>query len=761
MRVLMTTMKLDIGGAETHIVELSKALARCGVTVFVASGGGAYEKELESAGIKHFTLPLQSKKPHNMLKCYRGLKKIIIENKIDVVHGHARIPSFICGKLQKKLNFPFVTTAHWVFKAGFPFNKLSDWGDRSLAVSEDIKQYLIDNYGLSGENIRVTINGIDTEKFSADTDFSDIKKEFNLGDNKKRIVYVSRMDIDRSLVAHHLIESVPALFERFPDLEVIIVGGGNDFDAVNAEAEAVNAQIGKRVIIVTGSRTDINKFAASGDVFIGVSRAALEAMACEKPSIIAGNEGYIGIFDKEKLPVSIDTNFCCRGCEPSTVKHLEQDIVSLFTERDLKELGKYSREVIKSRYSAPTMARDALVMYASVLKGTKMNGDVQDEEIDVEKLSELCVPSGYGYKNDVVISGYYGFGNCGDDSVLMAIISGLKKRFPKIRITVLSKNPRETEQMYSVRAISRTNLFDIRRIMRKSALLISGGGSLIQDVTSDKSLVYYLSVIRMAQKMGLKTMLYANGIGPIGNKKNYPKIKRVLDEADKLTLRDPESIEELRKIGVENPNVEVTADPVFSLDIDGKISMDKLMKELKIEGKRYFCVSVRKWKYLAQDFESSIVSACEYVYGEYGFIPLFIPMQQSWDKEICRNISAKLNCPFAAAERKLSPNELMALTAEAQFVIGMRLHILIYSACAATPFIGIEYDPKVSAVVKYVGPGYGTDAKTITSEKLISLCDDVLKNRDSIIEDMKSERENVRKLSEKNADIAAALLNDN
>lgn len=758
MRVLMTTMKLDIGGAETHIVELSKALARCGVEVFVASGGGAYEKELESVGIKHFTLPLQSKKPHNMLKCYRGLKKIITENKIDIVHGHARIPSFICGKLQKKLKFPFVTTAHWVFKAGFPFNRLSDWGDKSLAVSEDIKQYLIDNYGLLSENIRVTINGIDTEKFSADTDFSDIKSEFNLGDNKKRIVYVSRMDIDRSLVAHHLIECTPKLFERFPDLEVVIVGGGNDFDAVKAEADEVNAQLGKRVIILTGSRTDINKFAASGDIFIGVSRAALEAMACEKPSIIAGNEGYIGIFDEDKLSVSIDTNFCCRGCELSTSEHLEQDIVSLFTKRDLKALGEYSREVIKNRYSAPTMAKDALIMYSSVLRGTKMNDDLPEDDIDPKKLSELCVPSGYGYKNDVVISGYYGFDNCGDDSVLMAIISGLKKRFPKIRITVLSKNPRETERRYCVRAVSRTNLFEIRRVMRKSALLISGGGSLIQDVTSNLSLVYYLSVIRMAQKMGLKTMLYANGIGPVSNEKNYPKIRRVLNKVDKLTLRDTESLKELRKIGVENPNVEVTADPVFSFDIDNGFSTDKLMKELKIDGKDYFCVSVRKWNYLAQDFEDSIAKSCEYVYEKYGLIPLFIPMQQSQDKEICKSISAKLKCPFAEIKRKFSPTELMSLTAAARFVIGMRLHILIYSACSVTPFIGIEYDPKVSAVVEYAGSGYGISEKDITVKALTRLCDRIMESRDDIIKNMELGRAAARKLSEKNADSAALLI---
>ncbi len=143
MRVLMTTMKLDIGGAETHIVELSKALARQGLEVIVASNGGAYEEELKEAGIRHIKVPFHSKNPFSMQKAYRQLKKIILENRVDVVHAHARIPAFLCALLQKSLHFRLVTTAHWVFSTRFPYNLLTRWGDRSLAVSDDIKEYQV------------------------------------------------------------------------------------------------------------------------------------------------------------------------------------------------------------------------------------------------------------------------------------------------------------------------------------------------------------------------------------------------------------------------------------------------------------------------------------------------------------------------------------------------------------------------------------------------------------------------------------------
>ena len=111
---------------------------------------------------------------------------------------------------------------------------------------------------------------------------------------------------------------------------MVIVGGGNDLENIKAEAEAANSAIGREVIKIAGARTDVNKFVASGDVFVGVSRAALEAMAAEKPSIIAGNEGYIGIFDEDKLKVSIDTNLCCRGCKQTTGDKLLKDLLTLF-----------------------------------------------------------------------------------------------------------------------------------------------------------------------------------------------------------------------------------------------------------------------------------------------------------------------------------------------------------------------------------------------------------------------------------------------
>lgn len=369
MNILMSLMQLEIGGAETHVVELSKELKRRGHNIIITSNGGAYVKELENAGIKHYCVPLQNKKPKNVVKAYSMLKKIIEEEKIDVVHSHARIPSFLLGKLRKKMKFPFVTSAHWVFSTKYGLKYITDWGERTLAVSEDIKKYLIDNYKIPEEHITVTVNGIDTEKFSRDTECDDVRKEFGINENDKTIVYVSRMDADRSLAAHLLIETVEKLNPITENLKCLIVGGGNDFENVKKEADAANERIGRKAIVLSGARTDINKLVAPADLFVGVSRAALEAMAAEKPTVIAGNEGYIGLFDEDKLDVGLSTNFCCRGCRETDAETLTQDIGNFFGlwEEEQKKLGQYSRKVVEEYYSVARMADDAEKVYKEVL----------------------------------------------------------------------------------------------------------------------------------------------------------------------------------------------------------------------------------------------------------------------------------------------------------------------------------------------------------------------------------------------------------
>ncbi len=759
MRVLMATMQLDIGGAETHIVELSKALARRGVEVYVASKGGAYVMELEEAGIKHFEVALHNKKIGSLISAYKKLERIILDYKIDVVHAHARIPGFLCGLLQKKYGFRYVTTAHWVFDTRFPFNMLSNWGDRSLAVSDDIKQYLVDKYGCNPDNIRVTINGVDMEKFSEDVDFSDIAKEFSFGVDKTRVVYVSRMDVDRSYAAHKLIEAVPDLYEKIPNLEVAIVGGGNDFDKIKEEAEEMNRKIGSRIVIITGARTDINKFVASGDVFVGVSRAALEAMACRKPAIIAGNEGYIGIFDEDKLQVSIDTNFCCRGCEMTTTKQLKDDLLTILDPQKTeyrKHLGDVSLNTVEKHYSVETMANDALTMYISIIKNSKIN------EVDIAEFADIEKYLLHGNSKrdiDVMISGYYGFHNSGDDSILSAIISNLRKKCPNIRITVLSKNPQETSKIHGVDAVDRFNIYRILKALRKTKLLISGGGSLLQDVTSSASLYYYLAVMRLAKLCGAKVMLYANGIGPISKKRNIRYVKRVVSKTDLVTLREKNSRDELQGIIEKSIPVFVTADPVYALENEEGRLVDEAICKSGISGKaEFFIIALREWKYSDKEIEAKVAEFADAVSQKHGIVPLVMPMQDVFDKEISARIAEKINSKCGLLACGLPPQTMLGVVKRAKFVVGMRLHTLIYAVKNSVPAIALDYDPKVDAVMESVGQGFSMKVENIDVEKLCLLADEIIENREEICSRLSEKSQQYSVLAGKNVEMAIDLL---
>ena len=628
-----------------------------------------------------------------------------------------------------------------------------------MAVSDDIKKYLIDNYGCQTDNIRVTINGVDMEKFSENIDFSEIAEEFDFGKDKTRVVYVSRMDVDRSFAAHKLIEAVPDLVKRIPNLEIVIVGGGNDFDKINEEAEDMNQRLGQRIIIVTGGRTDINRFVAAGDVFVGVSRAALEAMACRKPAIIAGNEGYIGIFDESRLKVSIDTNFCCRGCEMTTMERLRDDLLTILDpENDQlrKKLGDFSIETVKKFYSVETMADDAIKMYISVVKDSKINNaDVKE----FEDIDRYLIHGNSKRDIDVMISGYYGFHNSGDDSILSAIVSSLRERCPNISITVLSRKPAETAKIHDVDAIDRFNFLKIISALRRTKLLISGGGSLLQDVTSSKSLFYYLAVIRLANICGAKVMLYANGIGPIVKKNNVRHVKNAVNRVDLVTLREKSSKEELQPILEENIPVFVTADPVYALE-NGKEdeAIDAIRKAGVGEGKDFFVIALRTWKNSDKDIVKKIAEFADRIFEKHGLVPLVVAMQDTNDKEISMQIAKEIKCQCGLLECGLPPRTMLGVVEKAKFVVGMRLHTIIYAVKNNVPAIALDYDPKVNAVMESAGQDFLMKVESIDVSGLCGFADEILANREEISRDLAEKSDQNKILAYKNVEMAVELL---
>lgn len=307
----------------------------------------------------------------------------------------------------------------------------------------------------------------------------------------------------------------------------------------------------------------------------------------------------------------------------------------------------------------------------------------------------------------IVISGYYGYDNCGDEAVLLSILHCLRKLKSDLRITVLSGNPKKTAAHYGVCAISRWSLPAIIRELSTATLLISGGGSLIQDVTSVRSPGYYLGIIRLALMLRKRVMIYSQGIGPLTNESNRANTAKVFSRCNAITLRDAGSAELLKEIGVKKELL-VACDPVLALS-RGDVSdnmMGKLLDEFGIAAaenkprKPLLFVSIRTWNNnphfmpVAKFLDDQIESGWDVI-----LVPAHFPDDVAAGKAIVMLMSTK---PYEI-DRALSAEEFIALTAAADSVLSMRLHGLICASAVGTPIFGLSYDPKVAAFMKQCG----------------------------------------------------------
>ena len=357
----------------------------------------------------------------------------------------------------------------------------------------------------------------------------------------------------------------------------------------------------------------------------------------------------------------------------------------------------------------------------------------------------------------IVISGYYGFDNSGDDALLMSIIDDLKKGDERVQITVLSKNPTQTREKYCVNAVNRYNPILVVKAIASCDLLISGGGTLVQDVTSTKSLLYYLSIIKFAQMFRKKVMLYANGIGPLRSFKNIEKTKKILDEVDLITLRDKKSQEELESIGITRPKIVLTADPAFLIEAD-----DKGKEILETYGvpkdKPLMCVSVRKWKNNPDDFEDIMARFCDYAADKYGLFTVFLTMQHKNDFAVSSEIKRKMRNKSVLIGANYPVETILSLMDEMTVSVGMRLHSLIYSASQMIPLIGIVYDPKINGFLEYMGESEYTMIEDVSYEGMCANLDNVKENYDEICSRLKYHIRTLKGKAKENGDLARELL---
>lgn len=362
----------------------------------------------------------------------------------------------------------------------------------------------------------------------------------------------------------------------------------------------------------------------------------------------------------------------------------------------------------------------------------------------------------------VLVSGYYGFGNAGDEAILIAIVDSLKKLKSNIEITALSADPLKTMEHYGINAVQRTSPLAIIREISRADLVISGGGGLLQDVTSNRSIPYYLFILYLAKKLNKKVMFYANGVGPVFREMNKRMIKLVGNMVDLITVRDEQSKKELENLGVTKPPIIVTADPAFVLKpIDDEMGYE-LLKKLNLtftEGRPRIGVSVRPWN--LNKSRETIAKACDYLVKSHNADIIFLPMQHPNDYYESLEVIKLMKESARVISEPLDPREVLWLCGKMDIIFGMRLHALIFGAMTEVPLVGLVYDPKVEYFLKRVDqPSAGRPGDL----DLISLCnllENALKSIPESKKILQGKKEELKLLAKENAQLAVNLLEEN
>ncbi len=286
--------------------------------------------------------------------------------------------------------------------------------------------------------------------------------------------------------------------------------------------------------------------------------------------------------------------------------------------------------------------------------------------------------------NNIVISGYYGFKNFGDEAILSLLIKKLQNK----NVTVISSNPEYTKSLYG--NIQSIYTFDFKNILKKissSDILISGGGSLLQDVTSVKSLFYYLIIIFIALFLRKKVIIFAQGIGPINSKIGQFLTRILLKKCEYISVRDEKSFELLKSWGIKS---ELLCDPIFSIDIPDS------------EKDNTLAIQLRDFKTVTEDFLNNLAN---FVCEKFSDCDIKIySLQDDIDLEICKSFERKLKKlnPDIKTEihYHLTNHKIIEELSKAKYVIAMRFHAIIIGLLANAKIWAINYDIKVEKLAK-------------------------------------------------------------
>lgn len=360
----------------------------------------------------------------------------------------------------------------------------------------------------------------------------------------------------------------------------------------------------------------------------------------------------------------------------------------------------------------------------------------------------------------ILISGYYGFNNIGDESILRAVVDNLRDKLEDTEITVLSQDPASTSEKYGVKSVNRKSMKSILNAVRKCDLLISGGGSLLQDVTSKKSILYYLIIMWFALLFRKKVFIYSQGIGPINSNINRKLTAVTLSKACGIVVRDEASKEFLTEIGVMPEKVVVTADPVLRIKpAPLEIGQEILKKEgIELDSEQLtvgFAIRERK---LGSEFVDELCDAMDRLVSEKKAKIILIPFHYSEDVSVIEEIEKRLGDRVSSIKHKYLTNEMLSIIGNMDLLVGVRLHALIHSAIMDVPMIGISYDPKINSFMKSIGMKAMCSVYDFNSEDFIDEFDKTIRDKDIIRAKVRQKLVNLTKALDTNEEMIKKIM---
>jgi len=739
LRVIHLISGGDTGGAKTHVLSLLSGLNKEITADLVCFMSGPFSREAEQLGI-----PLTVYESGFTASLHK-VRKQISEGNYDLIHCHGSRANLMASIIRKELHIPVVCTVHSDYKldymgrpgAALTYGNLNAYAIRSIdylvCVSDRMRGTLISR-GFNPNRLFAIYNGID---FSVQVEKTDRQKYFSrigcpFSETDTVVGIAARLDPVKDIPT--LIKGFAEAHRSRPELKLLIAGDGQEADALKALTADLNVEDS---VFFAGWVEDMNEFYGALDINTLTSLSetfpyAITEGARAGLATVSTNVGGV-----PKLVENGQTGILI---SPGDADALTSALVSLAEDPALRaQLGQALYNKASAEFSTESTCRTQIKIYETILK--------REEENRTHS------------KHGVLICGAYGHGNAGDEAILEAIITEIKSLDEYIPITVLSRKPKETRLQRGVQAVYRFNIPAIHREMKTAKLYINGGGSLIQDVTSRRSLDYYLYTIKWAKKHGCSVYMYGCGIGPVMYKSDIKLAQKIINQyVDIITVREPHSLRELSRFGIDRPEKILTSDPAICLKPSGKWEIDHFMQEnnIPVDGK-YLCISLRRWPGFDNCVEE-IRSAIRYAYETHGLTPVFLAINRNEDPRAAEKIIESMpDVPYHIVSSPMDSHLTIGFISRMQVMISMRLHGLIFAASQGVPVIGISYDPKVSAFTEYIGSGPCIKLEEVTAKQLISSIDTAVGENGSL-NDRLERAEKLKEIEKGNVTVAEELL---